>query len=146
MKLNLVFRDLENWVDGARDYRTLVMDELFQIMVEEAPNVENWMRTNALWKDGCMPDLEYLRALPYRDDSELTVGIVAFYDKELRDLNCPDQDVEFDMSIIHEFREYVRGGVISILNPRMSAMYGSLTVFDEPFPDVFSRVVARMGG
>lgn len=144
MKLNLVFRDLENWVDGARDYRTLVMDELFQIMVEEAPNVENWMRTHALWNDECMPGKEYLRALPYRDDSELTVGIVAFYDKELYDLNCPDQDVTFDFSIVHEFKDYAEAGKIAILNPRLAG--GGVTVFDEPFPDVFSRVVARMGG
>ena len=139
MKFTITFKNLENWVKGTEDYVQLVIERLYAIMVREAPMVEQWMRVNALWNDECMPGKEYLRALPYRDDARNVVGIVAFYDQELYNRNCPDQDVTFDFSIEHEFKDYVNAGKIAILNPKLSG--AGVTVFDEPFPDVMQAIL-----
>ena len=143
MKLTITFKGLENWIEGTAEYERLVIERLFQIMVEGAPKVEQWMRTHALWNDECMPGKEYLRALPYRDDLRFVVGVRAFYDKALYDQNCPDQDVTFDFSIEHEFKDYVDAGKIAILNPNIG---GGVTVFDEPFPDIVAQVIREFGG
>lgn len=142
MKFTITFRELENWVTGTQEYIDLAFERLYFLMVIGASIVEEWMRSHAPWKDDCMPGKEYLRAEAYRDDAGRKVGIVAFYDSALYNQNCPDQDVTFDFSIEHEFRDFTDAGKIAILNPR----FGGVTVFDEPFPDVVELILREFNG
>jgi hypothetical protein len=138
LRFNMRIDGLNNWLEGYRKYQALVMDRLFSIMVEHAALTEQWMRINAPWEDSCLPDKSYLRAVPYRDDRRKVVGIVAFYDMQLYNERCPDQDVTFDFSFEHEFKDFADAGAVSILNPSLG-----LSVFDEPFPDAISAVIGE---
>lgn len=135
LRVSMRIDGLGNWLEGFRKYQVLVMDELFAIMQEHAGYTEQWMRQNAPWEDECLPDKEYLRAVAFRDDKRKVVGIIAFYDMNLYNERCPDQDPTFDFSFEHEFRDFTEAGVVSILNPNLG-----LSVFDEPFPDAVAAV------
>lgn len=139
LRLNLRINGMNTWLEGFRAYQAQVMERMFNIMQRHAVLTEQWMRLNAPWNDECLPEKEYLRALPYRDDARHIVGIVAFYDMNLYNERCPDQDVTFDFSFEHEFKDFAEEGVVGILNPNLG-----LSVFDEPFPDAISAVIAEM--
>lgn len=97
------------------DYQRRIFERLYAIMVEEAPNVERFMRQNARWKDDCMPGREYLRAFAWRDDEALQVGITAYYDLALYRQNCPEP--EWDWGTAHETKFFKWVGKISVILP-----------------------------
>jgi hypothetical protein len=104
------------FVEGMQRYRETTMDALFALMEQEAVRCERWMRDNAVWHDDCMPGREYLKAVAFRDDAALQVGIRAYYDHELYMSKCRQKP--FPFGIMHELWTFPQAGVISIIVPR----------------------------
>lgn len=115
------------FVDGMKIYLRLTMDALYALMVEEAPNVERYMRESVEWEDFSSVGKEYLRASPFRDDDALRVGIVAYYDEELYRQFNPNQDPNFSIGLYHERLIGTRGGgVISVILPHPGSSHTAL--------------------
>lgn len=117
------------------DYARRIEDAIYQIMVEEAPNVQQFMHQNAVWQDDCMPGREYLRAEPFRDDAAKEMGIRAFYDLNVYRQHCPEP--EWDWGIAHETYTFKKAGTISIILPRRSP-----SVLGDEAPRIWQRVQA----
>ena len=120
---------------GFRAYLTAIVDALYAIMVEEAPQVEAFMRANAVWEDNHDLQRTYLRAVAYRDDSRYEVGIIAFYDMEIYKQKNPKQDPRFEFGIVHETYTFPQAGIISIILPRRPN-----TVLGEEADRIWDRV------
>lgn len=123
------------FTDGYVRYVNRVRDTLYAIMVEEAPNVQMFMRLTAPWHDDCMPGREYLKAEPFFDSRTGRVGIMAYYDIDLYVRNCPE--AKFDFGIAHETYTFPHAGVISIILPRRPG-----TVLGDEAPTIWDRVRA----
>lgn len=121
--------------EGMDRYGKLVMDALYTVMVEEAPMVQQFMRENAPWHDSCMPGREYLLAVPFRDDMNWKVGIVAYYDLAVYRAKCPEPKENW--AIAHETYTFKHAGVISIILPRRPN-----TVLGDEAPRIWDRVRA----
>lgn len=121
---------------GFAEYADVVMEQLWDLVQEFAPLVEQFMRQNAPWVDDCMPGREYLRADAFRDRYE--VGIVAYYDLETYRRNCPEP--EWDWGLAHETFTFRKAGVIAIILPR-----GNLSVLGDMADDLWDQVRAMFG-
>lgn len=121
---------------GIEAYAKQVMDALYAVMVEEADNVQAFMRANAVWTDDCMPGREYLRAVAFRDDENYRVGITAFYDLDVYRANCPEP--EWDWGIAHETYTFKYAGDISIILPNGS----NPSVLGDEAPRIWQRIEA----
>lgn len=117
----MTFRWLSDPVDvfsaGLARYQQTLMDSLFGLMVREAVEIQDFMRKNAPWEDNCMPGREYLKAVAFRDDETLRVGVICYYDDAEYYRNCP-QDPTFPFGFAHELFTFKFKGVISIILPR----------------------------
>lgn len=116
-------------------YGRMIMDAIYEICVEEAENVQAFMRANAVWKDSCMPGREYLKARAIRDDDAWEVGIDAYYDHELYLSRCPQPP--FPFGIAHETFTFAKVGIISIILPRRAN-----TVLGDEAPRIWDRIRA----
>lgn len=126
---------VEVFNEGMALYIKTTMDALYAMMEEEAPKVQAFMRLSASWQDDCMPSREYLKAVPYRDDADLVVGILAYYDEEEYRRQCPEP--EFDWGLVHELFTFPKAGKISVILPGDSP-----SLFNDDFPRVWDRVRA----
>lgn len=120
---------------GMANYTATMMDTIYAICVEEAENVQAFMRLNAVWKDSCMPGREYLKARAIRDDAAYLIGIEAYYDHELYLSRCPQPP--FPFGIAHETYTFEKAGVISIILPRRQN-----TVLGNEAPRIWDRIRA----
>lgn len=133
------------WIDppdvvfmaGWERYVNRVIQAMYAIMVDEAPQVEQFMRQNATWHDSHDPSRSYLKAVPFLDLQNHQTGIVAYYDLALYSQFNPKQDPQFEFGIFHEILTFPHAGIISIILPRKS-----MTVLGDEAPRIWDRVRA----
>lgn len=140
--MSMRYRWIDDPVDvfgaGIRRYMQTLMDTLYALMVAEAVDIQDFMRKNAPWEDNCMPGREYLKAVAFRDDDNLRVGVICYYDDAEYYRHCR-QDPTFPFGIAHEMFTFKYKGVISIILPRRAG-----TVLGDRADELWDKVRVLM--